>query len=468
MQSVMCPRINFCCRLPSMSDATLQVQELYERHPYPHYPLLAKPRWQDGYLGSSLFARHQFAPLSSDPTKPAHFLSIGSGEILPYIIRQWEPSATKVACVDLSKRSLRRASFRTALLGRQISFHRIDINEFLAPSGPNPHVTYDHIEAYGVLHHISSFQTTLSLIRKRLAPSGLLRLMVYNAKARDWIWDLNRGFAQLGLKFTSDQDVRIAREILLKLALFSPRLEERLTQMGRDSIGNNTRFADTFLHPWEARADIFDWFNAFAQAGLKPVGLFDRYAELDDLDNPLWKCPSAAQLSERALDIRFENNLELWLTRDDFSEANQQSIRPKSGDTVSVPLRLRLTMPPSQLANYKESRDLTVGAKLAIWQGYLRTLYNQNSKQTLAILQGLDLLTLKRLARIGILLPETAKQLKMEDSLMRPIHTHMTPPAVAPGASTQVIQKISEVTVISGINPQKRDQAIRRFTRALS
>lgn len=450
-----------------MSDATLQVQQLYERHPYPHYPLLAKPRWQDGYLGSSLFARHQFIHEPAAPTKPAHFLSIGSGEILPYIIRQWEPSATKVTCVDLSRRSLRRAQFRAALLGRQIAFHQADINEFLHASSPTSGLTYDHVEAFGVLHHISSFQTTLSLIRHRLSPHGVLRLMVYNARARDWIWDINRAFVQLGLKFNSDDDIKAARDILNKLATLSPRLDERLRQMGKSSLDNNTRFADTFLHPWEARAEITDWFQAFKEAGLRPVGLYDRYAELDDLENPLWKCPTASQLSERAADLRFENNLELWLTRDDLENPLQRKAHTKSQMSVSVPLRLRLKMPPSQFGKFQETSQLPVGAKLSIWQGFTKTLYHQPDKSSLALLHGLDLATLRRLARIGLLLPETAIKMKIYDSLMKPIHSAMTPPALAPRGTVDAHDKIAEIIAKAPVQDHHRQQAMLRFIRVM-
>jgi SAM-dependent methyltransferase len=386
--------------------------------------------------------------------------------MLPYIIRQWEPSSTKLTCVDLSRRSLRRAQFRTALLGRSIIFQQSDVNEYLSRPDKSG-VCYDHIEAYGVLHHISSFQKTLNLIRHHLSPNGIVRIMVYNAKARDWIWELNRGFVQLGLRFNSDADVKTAREILFRLASISPQLDERLQQMGLTSLNNNTRFADTFLHPWESRASIIQWFKAFSSAGLKPVGLYDRYAELDDLDNPLWTCPTAEQLSERAQDLRFENNLEVWLKRENADDGGGFHNSSSHAHRGAIPLRLRMTMPPNQFNKFEETRPLPIGTKLAIWQGYLRNLHQIPDKTSLGILSGLDLRVLKRIARIGLLLPQTAAALKLTETLSKPLHPNMSPPKLAPRATPKQMEKISEIIGNLSINEQHLNQALRRFTRAI-
>ena len=42
---------------PAAFEITQTVRSLYEKHPYPKYPLLARPRWVDGYLASSLFSQ---------------------------------------------------------------------------------------------------------------------------------------------------------------------------------------------------------------------------------------------------------------------------------------------------------------------------------------------------------------------------------------------------------------------------
>lgn len=444
-----------------MSQTTLQVQRLYERRPYPHYPLLAKPRWQDGYLGSSLFAHWLSHDRGFDTNLPRHVLSIGSGEILPYIIRQWESSATRLDCVDLSQRSIRRAQFRTALLGRKIVFHCDDIN-LLLQSGGLKGRSFDHVEAYGVLHHIPDFKTTLRLIANHLKPNATVRVMVYNAPARKWIWQINRAFHCLGLKFESDHDIQKARNLLFALAEVSPRLDYRLKQLGESSLKSDTRFADTFLHPWESRAGISSWLKAFSDSGLKACALFDRYAELDDLENPLWICPSIKDLEDRARDLRFENNLEFWL-KPNLDEAKAESSHHQNTYMRNIPVRLRLTMPPSTFQKYTETETLPFAVRLSLWHGFLKALHSFQDPSSTNTIKQLDRGAASRLARIGLILPTMARAAGRFEELMNPIHTAVAAP-ILPEASNNLIYP-HLTTLCAAINSESRkiDQATKRL-----
>lgn len=448
-----------------MSEPIQQVKDLYNRRPYPHYPLLAKPRWQDGYLGSSLFAHalnHNAATIYQAPRK---FLSIGSGEILPYIIRQWEPSATRLDCVDLSATSIRRAQFRTALLGRKINFYCNDIN-FLLQSGLLAGQKFDHVEAYGVLHHITSFKKTLELISSHLTTTGTARIMVYNGVARDWIWQINRAFRNLGLNFESDSDIRIARNLLMELSKISPRLEYRLRQVGLSSLKNNTRFADTFLHPWEARATIHDWYLSFKQFNLEPFALFDRYAELDDLPNPMWACPSSAELTARSSDLRFENNLEVWL-RHPSSKTQSRNKITESESTSKIPVRLRLTMPAMNFSKYSETNELSFAAKLTLWQGFLQALHGIHDRAAINLIRNLDTPVAGRLARVGLILPCTAQMANRYDDLLDPLTTEMTPPILPEASNELILPHIKKICSTINQNKSRVESAVQRLYRML-
>ena len=448
-----------------MSDPTLQVQDLYRRRPYPHYPLLAKPRWQDGYLGSSLFAHALYGAMQRDPRVPRKFLSIGSGEILPYIIRQWEPSATRLDCVDLSQTSIFRARFRTALLGRKITFHCDDINRLLN-TGALRGQKFDHIEAYGVLHHISSFSETLKLIANHLTSDGLVRIMVYNSPARDWIWQINRAFRSFRLRFESDSDISRARKLLTDISRLSPRLDYRLSQLGWQSLQNNTRFADTFLHPWESRANIEKWYQAFESAGLAAFALFDRYAELDDLPNPLWRCPTSKELSDRSSDLRFENNLEVWLRPVTATSRPDSKILPHP-TASQIPVRLRLTMPAMNFSKYSETKELSFGAKLALWHGFLRGLHNIADKSAVRLIRDLDPKAAGRLARVGLILPEAAKLAGRYEELMAPRVNQMAPPVLPEASNELLLPQLQKLC--AGMCPDEAltKLAIRRLQRVL-
>ena len=97
------------------------VSAFYEAYPYPKYPLLASPRWQDGYLTHSLFARSLVSNLICKDSLSGRNIGVqgstkvligGGGEILPYVVRKWEPSSRHVISVELSSSSIRRARWR--------------------------------------------------------------------------------------------------------------------------------------------------------------------------------------------------------------------------------------------------------------------------------------------------------------------------------------------------------------------
>lgn len=428
---------------------TTEVQSLYERRPYPHYPLLAKPRWQDGYLGSSLFARH-LTDSPADPSRPRQVLSVGSGEILPYILRKWEDSAAQLTCIDLSQRSLTRAKFRCTFAGGRVNFIRDDINHWLAHK-PLEHCLFDHIEAYGVIHHIPALDQTIALLSEHLAPGGTIRIMVYNAGPRDWIWQLNRVFRQMGLSYAKDSDVERARTFLCKLAKHSPRLAQHLSHM--KSLDNDTRFADTFLHPWEARLKVDRWLELFQKNNLESYALYDRYAELDDLANPLWQMPKAKQLSDRANDYRYENNLEIWLRHTDAAPKQEAKTAP-------IPMRFKTRMPPSQWNRFPETKNLNFKTLHSLWHSWLNTIYNRPDHGAEKIIQSLPKPAAQRLARIGAILRVQAEDAGRDQELLEPMVKRVSAPEMVAGIDVNSLSTLIPLE-FSG---RKRDAMIGRLS----
>lgn len=421
---------------------TTEVQSLYERRPYPHYPLLATPRWQDGYLGCSLFSQRLSQPALSLP-KARHVLSIGSGEILPYILRKWEDQETTLTCVDLSGRSLARAKFRCALVRGQVYYVQADINAWLAMP-ENRDLQFDHIEAYGVIHHIPRLDHTIAQLSKRLAPHGTMRIMVYNAEPRDWIWQLNRIFRQMGLSYSRDVDLNTARTLLLDWAKHSPLLTQHLTSIGTKGLANNTRFADTFLHPWEARLKVDQWLTLFETSKLKPFALFDRYAELDDLPNPLWQMPTSNELSSRAGDCRFENNLEVWFRH---KAVQADHVQLTDGYSTKIPLRFKTKLPPSQWANFSEIKDLSFKVRQDLWRGWLAALRSEDDLQALKWIKTLPKIQAQRLARIGAILPAQAEAAGRYKELLAPMTKTVAAPDFPKGIDPSKIDALVDPNI---------------------
>ncbi len=422
-----------------ISQSINQVQELYTTHPYPRYPLLAIPRWTAGYT-SSLPWIQSFYGTPCDNRQL--FLAAGCGEILPSVLSPWLARGTTCIGLDLSLTSLTRALWRSWLTkpvsqllrilrspqtqknlfkiftpeeclsalsprrGSMILAHG-DLINFLRRS---PLGIFDHIDAYGVLHHLPSPRTGLELIGKALKPGGTLRLMVYNSRARTWIWEIQRLLALLKIDFRLPQDLQLARELIIGLAAANPRLNQALSQMGAQTLHNDARFADTFLHPREARIDAGTWFRWFEESGLSVLGLFDRYGELDHLPNPLWTPPPQEVLCQeidRPGSLAFEGNLEFYLMK----SIQKPSLNKNPIPSLSIFHRFRLLVqgPPAFWFSYPETCDLKAPDKLKLWSHFVSQWapYPHSPKRTLP---PWPLPVFKRLARLGAINPNFITQ----------------------------------------------------------
>jgi 2-polyprenyl-3-methyl-5-hydroxy-6-metoxy-1,4-benzoquinol methylase len=410
-------------------DIAAAVTRLYEAFPYPHYPLLGRPLWQDGYLTPSKFAARLFEDLTGQEasinTARGQFvrqgrtiLVAGSGEILPYVIRKNEPAAHRLLCVDLSQRSLNRARFRLLANLRSTQFIRADINTFLeqqgAVSGP-----YDHIDAYGVLHHLANPTATVRALSLHLAGNGTMRVMVYNARARRWIHHLQAVFRLLKLSPYQTADLNFARRLLKVLSDSSPFYEQKLSQMGQSTLGSNSRLTDTFFHCRETRIDIESWIKMFEDAGLKPFALVDRYGELDDLPNPMWNFPSAKELQRRAQSDQFANNLEIFLYK-------PRQLRPLTKDYSyerrpdRVDIFAHYLKPAPRLwYQYPETSSVSRLLRLKFWWQHVDTAYRITKNICDPLLKKIPLPAAKRLARVGAIFPSQVSDKALFEKLSK-------------------------------------------------
>lgn len=393
--------------MPNLFENSLveKVARLYEKYPYPNYPLLAKPRWQDGYLGSASFIGKLYQDIfglhpaikTVDPSR-RNILSVGSGEILPYILRKNEPRDHCLYCVDVSKRSLFRAKIRLLLSTKKTKFFVDDINHFLL--NKNVPEQFAHIEAYGVLHHLPDPGKTVRMLAKALLPNGTMRVMVYNTPGRRWIIEVQKALLDMKLSLFSKKDLSVARSLLNDLAGLSPVFKRRLKHMGLSTFGNDARFVDTFLHSHEAKLSIKRWFEIFAEAGLEIFSVFDRYGELDDLPNPFWKVPSSDLLQQRAVEGTFLNNLELYVCKKVKSDSQNRKNKANF-DSIHYG-HLLIKSPPSLWGRYEENEHLSILKKHNVWRALIRHVAGKNHLK----IDGMKDECIKRLCRIGAILPE--------------------------------------------------------------
>jgi len=252
-------------------------------------------------------------------------------------------------------------------------------------------------------------------------------VMVYNQKARQWIRHLQKAFHLLKLDPTKADDQETARHLLQELAAHSTPIKTRLKALGPSTMQNSSRFADTFFHTHETNHDLASWLQLFGQAGLSNLAVFDRYAELDDLPNPMWQAPTAAQLIERAADYRFENNLEIYLYRPSKSQTQATLQRHTQSDQKSPAwslLRRYLSLPPRAWFQYEETRQLSFRLQHSLWREHLCFTHGYPSTVD-KLMTKLEVPTRQRLARIGVVLPGQIQSQELAAEMLQPMCSAM-------------------------------------------
>lgn len=406
-----------------MSEQAIQsinaaVQGMYEAFPYPDYSLFIPLRWQEAYASGSLFAQGLVRQkLGHDLLNEGRkrILIAGCGDVQAAIISRWEPRAHRMVGVDLSGPSLQKAKIRALMMLRPMELKRLNLEDPRADLGE----AYAHIDAYGMLHHLANPAAGLQTLSRALKPGGTMRIMVYNSRARQWMFQISRVFALLGLKAYDRADLQESVKLLQSMQRNLPALQERLEGM-KGIIQEPARLVDAFFHEREARLGLNYWLKAIHDAGLIPLGLMDRYAELDDLANPLLRMPESDQLQARIDDLRFENNLEFYLYKD-------ASIPPRPA-AHAAPLNLRRRMPPLAWQRYAETKALGLGQSWKLWQAFLTRNFQGQSSFLDRWARRIEPLTLQRLSRLGALFPDQFQSRELQKLLLSPMQSSMEAP----------------------------------------
>ncbi len=239
----------------------------YERHPYPHYPLLASIRLCDTYATNltALWARFNGELL---PEQEGRILLAGCGAFSPYTMSVANSSAA-ITAVDLSRRNLRRARAHCLLHGHfKVRLLQGDFLDPAVASGP-----YHYIEAFGVLHHLDDPAAGLQSLEQRLMPGGIIRVMVYGRYVRQQTESIRRALRLLRIN-----DLPTLKR-LIRGAPSGSRLRsyvENLWEARTDS-----GLADLFLNPNVKTYRIDEFLEMISCTGLQPL-LFAHQGALSD------------------------------------------------------------------------------------------------------------------------------------------------------------------------------------------
>ena len=234
-----------------------ELRRHYERWVYPRYPLLASVRPWDTYALNldTLHARFNGVLPGSHGRR---ILLAGCGSFSPYPTSLANPGVP-VTALDLSAANLRRARLHCLLHGRfGIAFERGDILDPAAAQGE-----YGFIDSFGVIHHLADPLEGLRALERRLAPGGILRLMVYSRGAR-------RGAESIrtALRLLKIGDVAAVRRLMGRAPAGS-RFRRYVEASGEAAF--DAGIADAFLHPRTRTYRIDKFMALVGETGLTPL-----------------------------------------------------------------------------------------------------------------------------------------------------------------------------------------------------
>ena len=223
---------------------TERVRAQYERHPYPPVSPFALPgRRPEAELTTKLGA--SLAGRGSGPERP-RLLVAGCGSLEALVVARANPDAREVVAVDASLPSLR-------MLER-----RVQLARFLQPFAPLAPITtrhqdladldggpFDVVYLSNVLQHVGDPARILGRIASRMAPGGLLRLVVYPRTSRVWMRAIQAHLRALGLGAASAAPRSAVHAALAELPAASPL---RLTFDAHPEAHTDAGVVDAFLH----------------------------------------------------------------------------------------------------------------------------------------------------------------------------------------------------------------------------
>jgi SAM-dependent methyltransferase len=236
-----------------------EVQEFYERHPYPPpVDTLENYRrfWQDPQKRRA--DHHLLWPAL--PYQEGHSILVagcGTSQAARYALR-W-PGA-RVTGIDFSATSVGS----TEKLKRKYELSTLQVHQLPIDRVHELERSFDHIVCTGVLHHLADPDAGLRTLRSVLKPDGAMHLMVYAPYGRTGVYMLQDFCRRLGIRAT-DPEIRDLVAALKALPPGHP-LEPLLREA--PDFCEEPALADALLHPQDRAYSVPELFDFIERAGL--------------------------------------------------------------------------------------------------------------------------------------------------------------------------------------------------------
>jgi SAM-dependent methyltransferase len=244
---------------PASPGAAAEVQDFYERYPYPR-PVDSLDQysqlWADPLRRRA--DHHLFQPNSPYRDDPSILIAgCGTSQAAKHAVR-WP--AARVTGIDFSATSVRC----TEALKHQYKLDNLDLHQLAIERAGELGTQFDQIVCTGVLHHLADPLAGLQALRALLKPDGAMHLMVYAPYGRTGIYMLQEFCRRVGIA-ASDEGIR---ELVAALASLPPGHPLQHLLRAAPDFKHAAALADALLNPQDRAYSVPQLFELLDLAGL--------------------------------------------------------------------------------------------------------------------------------------------------------------------------------------------------------
>jgi len=239
-----------------VTDHRQDVQELYERQPYP-----TPPEQLDGFVQRKLITRgapslyyHLYWPFDKQ-RKDLDILIAGCGTSQAAEMALYEPKAN-ITAIDFSNTSLQH----TRKLLDKYNINNVELHHLPIEQAGKLDKQFDLIVSTGVLHHLPDPTKGLAILRDQLKPDGAMYLMVYGQYGRTGVYMFQR-YCQLLNVGLDDASLLQFQQVLKHLPVDHPLVP--LAKRSSD-LSCTAGLADMFVHPCDRAytvPQVYEWLD---------------------------------------------------------------------------------------------------------------------------------------------------------------------------------------------------------------